>query len=80
MNTVAEIGKFLTVDENGNDATMDGFDPEAIVQFGYGVQWADVRGKATLFGADSFHDGAGGAQVPRSWARSDGVVPRRYVG
>ena len=68
MNTVREIGMLLTVDANGNDATMDGFDPENIVQFGYGVQWADVRGRATLFGADSFHDGAGGAQVPENWA------------
>ncbi|MFT5194276.1 MAG: multiple sugar transport system substrate-binding protein, partial [Candidatus Promineifilaceae bacterium] len=67
MDTVREIGLLLTVDENGNDATMDGFDPEAIVQFGYGVQWADVRGQAALFGADSFHDGAGGAQVPAHW-------------
>jgi multiple sugar transport system substrate-binding protein len=68
MDTVREIGLRLTVDENGNDATMDEFDPEAIVQFGYGVQWADVRGQATLFGANSFHDGNGGAQVPAEWA------------
>ena len=67
MDTVAEIGKLLTVDSNGNDATMDGFDADAIVQFGYGVQWSDIRGRLTLFGADSFHDGAGGAQVPAHW-------------
>ncbi|MEM7333190.1 MAG: extracellular solute-binding protein, partial [Chloroflexota bacterium] len=67
MNTVAELGRILTVDANGNDATMDGFDAESIVQFGYGVQWADIRGRLALFGADSFHDGAGGAQVPAHW-------------
>lgn len=67
MNTVAEIAKILTVDENGNDATMDGFDAEAIVQFGYGVQWADIRGRLSLFGADSFNDD-GTAVVPAHWA------------
>ncbi|MEM7803037.1 MAG: extracellular solute-binding protein, partial [Chloroflexota bacterium] len=70
METVREIGKLLTVDENGNDASMDGFDPEAIVQFGYGVQYTDIRGRATLFGANSFHDGAGNAQIPDEWAES----------
>jgi multiple sugar transport system substrate-binding protein len=70
MDTVAEIGKILTVDENGNDATMAEFDPEAIVQFGYGVQWADVRGRFTLFGADAFHDGNGNAVIPEKWAEA----------
>ncbi|MFK7805579.1 MAG: ABC transporter substrate-binding protein, partial [Anaerolineae bacterium] len=66
-DTVREIGLLLTVDENGNDATMDEFDPEAVVQFGFGYQFTDARGRATMFGADSFHDGAGNAQVPEAW-------------
>jgi multiple sugar transport system substrate-binding protein len=70
MNTVAELGRILTVDENGNDATMAEFDPEAIVQFGYGVQWADVRGKFTLFEANAFHDGNGNAVIPDAWAEA----------
>ncbi|MEM8859852.1 MAG: extracellular solute-binding protein, partial [Chloroflexota bacterium] len=70
MNTVKEIGQLLTVDENGADSTMGDFDAEAIVQFGYGVVWADVRGRATLFGADSFHDGGGNAVVPDQWAEA----------
>ncbi|MGB1253356.1 MAG: extracellular solute-binding protein, partial [Candidatus Promineifilaceae bacterium] len=66
--TIAEIGRFLTVDVNGNDATMDEFDAENIIQFGYGVVWADIRGMLTLFGADAFHDGNGNAEIPEHWA------------
>ncbi len=69
-DTLAEIGRILTVDANGNDATMDGFDPENIVQFGYGVQWADIRGRLTSFGAGSFHDGNGSAVIPDHWAEA----------
>ena len=42
-DTVAEIAQILTVDANGNDATMDGFDPDNIVQFGMNFQWAELR-------------------------------------
>jgi multiple sugar transport system substrate-binding protein len=43
FNTVAEIAKILTVDVNGNDATMEGFDPANIVQFGFSFQWDALR-------------------------------------
>jgi multiple sugar transport system substrate-binding protein len=38
-DTLAEVAKILTVDENGNDATSPDFDREAIVQVGYATQW-----------------------------------------
>jgi multiple sugar transport system substrate-binding protein len=49
-DTLAEVGKILTVDANGNDATMEGFDPENIIQFGYVDQWSDSRNAFSLFG------------------------------
>jgi multiple sugar transport system substrate-binding protein len=42
-DTIVEIAKILTVDANGNDATMEGFDPDNIVQFGMNFQWARLN-------------------------------------
>ena len=42
-DTVVEIGKILTVDANGNDATMAEFDPNSIVQYGFIHQWDTIR-------------------------------------
>lgn len=64
---VREIGMFLTVDANGNDATMDEFDPDNIVQFGYHPMWTDIRGQWTFFGAGNFVDSDGNAVVPDVW-------------
>lgn len=67
VETFEEIAKVLTVDANGNDATSPDFDPENIVQFGFVPQWTDARGAATLFGAGSFVDEEGNAQIPENW-------------
>lgn len=67
IETLTDLAMYMTVDEYGNDATMDEFDPEAIVQFGFGVQWADLRARATLFGAGSLIDDDGNAQMPDHW-------------
>lgn len=67
MDTLRELAMILTVDANGNDATMEGFDPESIVQFGFQNQWTDPRGIGTFFGAGSLVDDAGNAQVPDEW-------------
>jgi multiple sugar transport system substrate-binding protein len=67
IETMTELAKVLTVDANGNDATSPDFDPDNIVQFGYGEQWTDWRGAATLFGAGSVVDEEGNAQVPDHW-------------
>ena len=68
---VAELAKFLTVDANGNDATMDEFDNENIVQFGFTQQWTDWRGAGTLWGAGSLvaEDGKT-AQMPEQWVEA----------
>ncbi|RPI30256.1 MAG: extracellular solute-binding protein, partial [Chloroflexota bacterium] len=54
FDKLKELAMVLTVDENGNDATMTGFDSEKIGQFGYHSQWTDIRGGWTFFGASSF--------------------------
>ncbi len=67
IDTLSELAMLLTVDENGNDATMDGFDSDAIVQFGYGTQFTDFRGRSTLFGAGNVVDADGNAAIPEHW-------------
>jgi multiple sugar transport system substrate-binding protein len=51
MDKVREIGMKLTLDANGNDATSPDFDPENIVQWGYGDQWSEIRGLLCKWGA-----------------------------
>ena len=62
------IGKKLTVDANGNDATSPAFDPENIVQWGFGIVWGDARGYGTLFEPNNLvaEDGKT-AQIPSAW-------------
>jgi multiple sugar transport system substrate-binding protein len=67
MDTVKELALELTVDKNGNIPTDEGFDSENIAQFGFGVQWTDARGYATLFGAGNLVDENGKAQIPELW-------------
>ena len=70
MDTLRELSMKLTVDANGNDATMEEFDPENIVQFGWMNQWTDPRGIGTFFGAGSLVDEDGNAQVPDHWVEA----------
>ncbi|MDH5504256.1 MAG: extracellular solute-binding protein [Acidimicrobiia bacterium] len=67
IETVRELAKLLTVDASGNDATSGDFDPNAIVQFGFGNQWTDMRGLAALFGPGTLVDDDGKAMVPDSY-------------
>lgn len=39
FDTLAEVGRRLTVDKNGNDATSPKFDAKNIVQYGFDFQW-----------------------------------------
>jgi len=71
LDVVREIAMILTVDANGNDATMDGFDPDNIIQWGFGVQMTDVRGRDTLFGAGNFVDEEGNAVIPEHWRTAE---------
>ncbi len=70
IETLTELAKKLTVDANGNDATSPEFDPTQIVQFGWQNQFTDARGVGTFFGAGSFVDDEGNAQIPAQWAEA----------
>lgn len=69
IDVLRELAMILTVDANGNDATMDNFDPENIVQFGFDFQWyGDGRQIPNMFGADQlWNPETGDAQFPPSW-------------
>lgn len=67
MDTIREIGQFLTVDVNGNDATSADFDPDNIIQFGYVDQWSEPQRFATMFGAGSMTNADGTPNVPDEW-------------
>jgi multiple sugar transport system substrate-binding protein len=71
LDTIRMIGMMLTVDANGVDATQDGFDPDNIVQWGFGVQMTDVRGRDTLFGAGNYVDADGNAVIPDHWRAAE---------
>jgi multiple sugar transport system substrate-binding protein len=68
METVRDIARILTVDEEGNDATSPNFRPDRVVQFGWDLQFGtDPRAMATLFGPGRLVDDFGNAQVPPHW-------------
>lgn len=67
MDTIREVAMILTVDSDGNDATMEEFNLEDVVQFGWGSQQTDLRGRDTLFGASNFVDADGNAVIPENW-------------
>ncbi|RMG87754.1 MAG: extracellular solute-binding protein [Chloroflexi bacterium] len=69
--TLRDLAMVLTVDANGNDATMEEFDPENIVQFGFGNQFTDMRGRDTLFGSGNFVDEDGNAVIPEAWREAE---------
>ncbi len=67
-DTVAEIAKILTVDENGNDASQAEFDPEKIAQWGFEPQRDDLRQTGAYFGAGALLGSDGKtAQIPDPW-------------
>ena len=66
--TMRNIAMILTVDANGNDATMEGFDPANIVQFGMNFQWARMRLMWTDIQPEDWFDEASNAvTIPDSW-------------
>lgn len=72
MDTLAMIARILTVDANGNDASMaDAFDNTQIVQWGFGLGYSDVRGRSTLFGAGNVVDIDGNAIIPEHWRTAE---------
>ncbi len=69
VETLREVGLILTVDENGYDATMEEFDPENIIQWGFDFQYyGDGRQVPTMWGAERlWNPETGEAQLPENW-------------
>lgn len=68
-DTVREIAMLLTVDKNGKDATQDGFDPDAIVQWGFEPQRDDLRQTGAYWKAGTLvADDGKTVQIPDAWA------------
>jgi multiple sugar transport system substrate-binding protein len=68
-DTIRQIGKILTVDKNGNDATSASFDPKNIVQWGFEPQRDDLRQTGAYWGAGRLvADDGTTAQIPDAWA------------
>jgi multiple sugar transport system substrate-binding protein len=66
-DTVAEIGKILTVDANGVDATSADFDAANIVQYGFIHQWDTIRSDFHTFGPDYVVGADGKVAFPETW-------------
>ncbi len=67
-DTLATIAKILTVDANGNDATIADFDPTKIVQFGFANQWGTQRADFSTFGGAPVIDPTSGkVLIPDNW-------------
>jgi multiple sugar transport system substrate-binding protein len=85
FNTVAEISKILTVDVNGNDATMEGFDPANIVQFGFTFQWDALRLQWTNIQPEVLFNAEDNAiNFPESWVTAtqwlqDGIWGSHFI-
>ncbi|MFL5805812.1 MAG: extracellular solute-binding protein [Roseiflexaceae bacterium] len=70
-DTVAQIAKILTVDEQGKDATEQGFDPQKITQYGFVHQYQDLRAMGSYWGADSLVEQDGKTvRIPPQWVES----------
>jgi len=68
LETFQELAMKLTVDKNGNDATMAEFDPASVTQFGFFAQWTDARGLGAFFDGGLPYDPATKkAQIPPAW-------------
>ena len=50
---VREYGMQMTLDSEGNNATMDAFNPDDIVQYGFDDSWTDGRNYLSMWGADN---------------------------
>ena len=62
-----EVAMELTFDTNGYAASEDGFDAEAIEQFGYHVTWPSPRAVGAQFGSGNLVAEDGTAKLPEAW-------------
>ena len=66
-----QVAMLLTVDKNGKDATQDGFDPDAIVQWGFEPQRDDLRQTGAYWKAGTLvADDGKTAQIPDAWVEA----------
>jgi multiple sugar transport system substrate-binding protein len=85
IETMSELAKQLTVDENGYDATSPDFNPDKVVQFGWHPQWVNnARSIGSLFGADTLVAQDGAAQIPERWVTAwqwyhDGMFKDHFI-
>ena len=71
-DTLAEVAKILVRRFQRQQCHHGAnIDTDNIVQFGYGTQFSDVRGRATLFGSGNFVDGDGNAVIPEAWREAE---------
>lgn len=65
---VEEIGKLMTIDSAGLNATEEGFDKDDTVQWGYIHQWTEPpMAQGTFFGAGKILQDDGTAKIPEQW-------------
>ena len=79
----------VTLDENYNNATMDEFDPDAIIQWGFDDSWISGRGALAVFGAENIgrptnDDFTVATANDPNWVRglqwlNDGVVVDHFI-
>ncbi len=70
-DTLRDLARQLTVDDEGNDATSPNFKPDHIVQFGFDLQYTnDPRSMGTEFGPAHMYDDQGNAVIPPQWLDS----------
>lgn len=68
FETLTEVAKLLTVDTNGKNATEEGFDKNAIVQYGYMPQYQEPPHMGAFFGAGKLVAADNKtAQIPDAW-------------
>lgn len=68
FDTLSKVARLLTLDSQGNNATSNSFNENAIVQYGYVPQWTDnPRAIGTLFGPSLPLGAAGHAAIPDNW-------------
>jgi multiple sugar transport system substrate-binding protein len=86
VDTLREVSMMLTVDANGNDATMEEFDPENVVQWGFNFQWyGEGRQIPSLWGAEELYNAeTDAAQLPENWRVGfqwwyDGMWTDRFI-
>lgn len=67
--TLTQVAKLLTIDKNGKNATEDGFDATAIVQYGYVPQYQSPPHIGAFWGAGLPTMSADGktVEIPEQW-------------